>query len=175
MESQANQPASTRIKSEIRIIKDDVSLPEVNFLLDAHIKALRAINAANDQLGHLLDLSALRHLSITIFTARSAASNEVMGCAALKQISLSHGELKSMRTAEGHQRQGVAGALIRHILDEAKVRSYKRVSLETGAWEEFAAARALYAKYGFVSCGPYEGYEDATSVEMSVFMTYFIS
>lgn len=159
------------IQAEITVIQDDVSRPEVISLLEAHIAGLRAIN---NGLGHVLDLCALQHKSITVFTARSTISNELMGCAALKEISPNHGELKSMRTAEGHQRKGVAGAMIKHILTEAKARGYRRLSLETGAWEAFAAARALYAKHGFVPCDPYEGYEDAASLEMSVFMTYYI-
>jgi putative acetyltransferase len=180
MEPQSDEHALAPTKSEIVVSQDDVSRPEVITLLNAHIAALQAINnRLNNQLGleigHVLDLSALRRENITMFTARNAISNEIMGCAALKQLSTGHGELKSMRTAESHQRKGVAGALIKHLLDEAMTRGYRRLSLETGPWEEFEAARALYAKHGFVPCGPYEGYEDTTPDELSVFMTYYLS
>jgi putative acetyltransferase len=109
-----------------------------------------------------------------MFIARNAPSNELMGCAALKQISPSCAELKSMRTAAGHQRKGVAGALLMHIFSVAKVRGCEQVILETGAQVEFNAARALYARYGFVPCDNVEGYENVTA-EPSIFMTYYIN
>src|ERR1700753_789266 len=108
MEPQSDERALTYRKSGIIVVQDDLSRPDVISLFNAHIAALLAIN---NQLDHVLDLFALQHPSITIFTARSTVSNEVMGCAALKQISPSHGELKSMRTAANHQRKGVAGVL----------------------------------------------------------------
>jgi putative acetyltransferase len=47
-------------------------------------------------------------------------------------------------------------------------RGMTRLSLETGSWAYFAPARALYARHGFVECGPFEGYREDPN---SVFMT----
>ncbi len=91
-----------------------------------------------------------------------------MGCGAIKELDLRHGEIKSMRTVPSHLRQGVAAKLMRHILDEAKRRSYERLSLETGSTEPFAPARCLYASFGFTRCGPFADY---VHDPFSVFMT----
>ncbi len=73
-----------------------------------------------------------------------------------------------MRTTPAHRGRGVAGALMRRILDEAEQRGYRRLSLETGSQPEFAPARALYRRYGFDVCGPFDGYvEDPFSTFMT--------
>jgi putative acetyltransferase len=73
-----------------------------------------------------------------------------------------------MRTVRAHLRKGIARAMLAHILDEARRRSYQRVSLETGAMAGFAPAQRLYESFGFTYCGPFEGYvEDPNSVFMT--------
>jgi putative acetyltransferase len=58
--------------------------------------------------------------------------------------------------------------MLRHLIAESERRGYRRLSLETGAMEYFAPARWLYARFGFVGCGPFEGYgEDPNSVFMT--------
>ena len=92
----------------------------------------------------------------------------MLGCGALKQLDPSHGEIKSMRTASRHLRKGVANGLLAHILEEARRRAYRRISLETGSSEAFAPARTLYARQGFRPCGPFGGYvEDPFSFFMT--------
>ena len=91
-----------------------------------------------------------------------------MGCGALKQLSPDHGELKSMRTASGHLRNGVALGLLRHIESAARTTGLQRLSLETGSHAPFAAAQRLYASAGFVACGPFADY---ASDPYSLFMT----
>ena len=72
-----------------------------------------------------------------------------------------------MRTAQDHLRKGVASVLLNHIIEVAQSRGYARVSLETGSMEEFAPARALYARFGFEECGPFGAYRtDPNSVFM---------
>jgi putative acetyltransferase len=73
-----------------------------------------------------------------------------------------------MRTASRHLRRGVASRLLRHILEEAKRRSYRRLSLETGSMAAFAPARTLYTRFGFQPCGPFADYSEDPN---SVFMT----
>ena len=43
-------------------------------------------------------------------------------------------------------------------IEEARARSYRRLSLETGSGEAFEAALALYRRRGFVSGGAFGGY-----------------
>lgn len=88
-----------------------------------------------------------------------------MGCGALKELSPTHGEVKSMRTATNYLRKGVAKAILQHILTEAKERGYTKVSLETGTMDAFKPAHRLYENFGFYYCEPFASYvEDPNSV-----------
>ena len=73
-----------------------------------------------------------------------------------------------MHTAEAARGRGVGGALVSHLLEVARSRGHSRVSLETGAGEAFAPARALYARAGFTTCGPFAEYVPS---RRSVYMT----
>ena len=64
--------------------------------------------------------------------------------------------------------RGIGRAMLRHIVAEAKARGYKRLSLETGNTEPFAAALHLYASEGFQPWGPFAGYSDTP---LSSFLT----
>lgn len=82
----------------------------------------------------------------------------LMGLGALRRIDARHGEIKSMRTAPGFERRGVAKAMLAHIAGVALARRFTRLSLETGANDAFAPARALYEGAGFVPCAPFGDY-----------------
>ena len=87
---------------------------------------------------------------------------------ALKELDATHGEIKSMRTAAAYLRQGVAAALLQHILAVSQQRGYRRLSLETGSMDAFIPARTLYARFGFKLCDPFSTYiEDPYSVFMT--------
>lgn len=136
--------------------RDDLSGPEVQALLAEHVAEMHRISPPGSV--HALDLEGLRRPEITFWTAWRGAA--LLGCGALKELDPLHGEIKSMRTARDHRREGVARALLEHLLAEAEARGYARLSLETGAQEAFAPARALYAAYGFRPCPPFAHYRD---------------
>ena len=74
-----------------------------------------------------------------------------------------------MHTAEGARRRGVGGALLRHLIEVARGEGMDRLSLETGSWDYFRPARALYARHGFVDCAPFADYVlDPNSVFMTL-------
>ena len=85
----------------------------------------------------------------------------------MKDLGDSSGEIKSMRTDEQHLGKGVASHLLQHLLDEARLRNYRKLLLETGSFAEFEPARALYEKYGFVYRGPFGDYRESKN---NVFM-----
>nr|WP_233130712.1 GNAT family N-acetyltransferase [Sphingomonas jeddahensis] len=85
----------------------------------------------------------------------------MLGVAALRQLSPDHGEIKSMRTAPGNLRPGVARALLAHLLALARARGYTRVSLETGTAPMFAAANRLYEAAGFIDGPVFGGYPES--------------
>ena len=87
---------------------------------------------------------------------------------ALKHLSASHGEVKSMHVLADRRGEGLADAILGHILETAHSAGLSKVSLETGSQEAFAPARAFYIRHGFELCPPFEGYtEDPNSVFMT--------
>lgn len=148
---------------DIRI--DDLTSAAVCRLVQEHLQAM-ARHSPSESV-HALGLDALRKPDITFWSVWQDA--ELAGCGALKELDALHGEIKSMRTASAHLRKGVATALVRHILQEARRRSYRRLSLETGSMHAFAPARQLYTRFGFRPCSPFAQYvEDRHSVFMTI-------
>ena len=115
---------------------------------------------------HALDLDGLLDPALTFFIARTDGA--LVGIGALKQLDAEHAELKSMHTASEARGQGVARAMVNHLLAVARERGYRRVSLETGSTDAFEPARSLYASAGFERSGPYADYPDSPN---STFMT----
>ena len=143
---------------------DDLTGEKIIALINEHLTGMHGITPAESV--HALPLEKLRQPDITFWSVWE--QDELMGCGALKELDATHGEIKSMRTATQHLRRGVASKIIEHLLQEAKQRGYKRVSLETGTSENFLPAQKLYEKYGFIYSGPFADYKDDPN---SVFMT----
>lgn len=143
----------------MRIVLDDLSGPEIARFLGEHLAEMYATTPAESV--HALDLDALRKPEITFWTVWDG--DQLVGCGALKELDPGHAEVKSMRTQPARKRQGIASLLLRHLIAEAERKGYRRLSLETGSAEHFAPARALYSKYGFTPCPPFEGYTDDPS------------
>lgn len=142
---------------------DDLSGAEIRELLRAHRAELSAISDPCSM--HALDIEALRRPEITFWSVWE--KGVLVGCGALKELDGEHAEVKSMRTVAAHLRKGVASAVLRHMIEEARRRKYRRLSLETGAGKAFEPAHLLYAKFGFTLCGPFGDYVDDPN---SVFM-----
>lgn len=115
---------------------------------------------------HALDLDGLRAPGVTFWSVLDG--DAVVGCGAIARLDVDHAELKSMRTASGRKRSGIASLLMAHILTEATRMGFTRLSLETGAGEFFLPARKLYEKFGFGYCAPFGDYRPDPN---SVFMT----
>jgi len=153
--------------SSFNIKLDDLSGPEIAALLSEHLRHMAEVSPPESR--HALNLDGLRRPEITFWTLWSGG--ELAGCAALKELDPTHGEIKSMRTAEPHLRKGVASALLEHVISAAKCRGYTRLSLETGSMDYFEPARRLYRKSGFTPCPPFAGYsEDPNSVFMTLLL-----
>jgi putative acetyltransferase len=143
---------------------DDLSGAAIQELLREHLRSMHEHSPPESV--HALDLEALRRPEITFWTAWQG--DELLGCGALKELDSGHAEIKSMRTSMAHRRRGVAKRILLHILDEARRRSYRRLSLETGSHAPFEAARGLYESFGFIYCEPFADYvKDPYSVYMT--------
>jgi putative acetyltransferase len=129
---------------------------DVRALLDFHFAEMRGNSPP--EACHVLPTDGLAGPDITFWSVRE--NGVLLGVGALKQLSDDHGEIKSMRTAPGALGRGVGTAMLGHILAEARRRGCRKVSLETGCTEPFAAALRLYERERFVPCGPFGGYSD---------------
>jgi putative acetyltransferase len=148
----------------MKIEVDDLSGPEIRALLREHVDEMYLISPPESV--HALDLDGLRKPEITFWSVRDPET--LVGCGALKELDSLTAELKSMRTAKGATRRGVASTLLTHIIGEARKRRYERLYLETGAEDFFAPARALYFRFGFEPCEPFADYTDDPN---SVYLT----
>ncbi len=138
----------------MNVVEDDPGRGPVRELLDAHLAGMHD-NTPPESV-HALDIDGLRAAEITFWTVWDG--NELLGCGALKELDANHAEIKSMRTADEHLGKGVASRLMDKVLEVARDRGYRRLSLETGSGEPFEAAHRLYEKFGFDFCGPFADY-----------------
>lgn len=147
----------------ISVRLDDLSSDDVRTLIAEHLAGMRG----NSPPGHVhaLAIEGLRRPDVTFW---SAWQDEVLcGCGALKALSATAGEVKSMRTRAAFLRQGVGQAVLDEIIRAARVRKYSHLFLETGTGDAFAAAHAFYLRNGFSWSGPFGDYE---ATEFNVFM-----
>jgi putative acetyltransferase len=138
----------------VTIGPDDPRAPDVVALLERHLVFANEHSPPEDV--HALDVDGLLDPAVTFLSLRR--SDQLLGVGALKQLDATHGELKSMHTLAEVRGQGVARALLEHLIALARSRGYHRLSLETGSMEAFAPARSLYTTAGFTPCGPFGDY-----------------
>ena len=156
-------PSGAMSDTKRRITAGDFSDARVLGLLREHLEGMHANSPAASI--YALDLSGLQVPEIAFFCVWE--SEQLLGCGALKQLDAANGELKSMRTASAHLRKGVGALMLEHLLELARSRGYRRVSLETGSGPAFEPALTLYRRYGFVN-GPAFG--DYVASEFNQFL-----
>jgi putative acetyltransferase len=149
-----HSPRKPRDIALLEIIAGGLADPRVVDLLSIHLTTAHAQTAPGS--AHALDVSGLQAPEIAFWSAWE--QGELLAVGALKHLSPTHGEVKSMHTAEAARRRGVGSTMLRHIIDVARSRGMTRLSLETGASDYFKPAVALYRHHGFVTCAPFDGY-----------------
>lgn len=149
----------------MRIVEDDLTGPEIRALLEVHFAGMLANSPAGSC--HFLDFDGLNSADVTFWSIWDGSA--LAGCGAVKELSPTHGEIKSMRTHAEHLRKGAGAQMLEHIIRTAKSRGYERLSLETGSGDAFDAAHGLYLRYGFEYCPPFGDYvEDPFSQFMTL-------
>ncbi|MDH3658612.1 MAG: GNAT family N-acetyltransferase [Alphaproteobacteria bacterium] len=144
---------------------DDVGGAEMRELLRRHLDAMAEHSPPESR--HALDLSGLRAADVTFWSVWCEAA--LVGFGGLKELDAEHGEIKSMHVARERRGQGIAAAILEHLMQEARRRGYQRLSLETGSMAGFLPARKLYERYGFAYCEPFASYRlDPHSVFMAL-------
>ncbi len=134
--------------------------PQVTALLQASHALMEELFPPEDN--HYLSIDALCVPDIHFFIAREGGTT--LGCGSMKHMG-AYGELKSMFTSEAARGKGAASAILDHIEAHARDLDLPELKLETG--NVLHAAHKLYAKHGFVLCGPFGGYNAS---ESSIFM-----
>lgn len=123
-------------------------------LIAQHLADMRATSPPESV--HAMDHDGLRDPSVSLWVVSEGP--ELLGCGALRALSPTHGEIKAMRTVAVARGRGVGTRMLAFLLDRARDRGYRRVSLETGTHDYFAPARRLYRGHGFVECPPFADY-----------------
>jgi putative acetyltransferase len=134
--------------------------PEARALLEASHRLMQGLFPPEDHF--FLSIDDLCADDILFFVAREYDTTLGTGALALRG---EYGEVKSMFTAPFARGKGVAAMLLDRIELEARARDLGWLRLETG--NVLHEAHRLYARKGFVACGPFGDYPDAAS---SVFM-----
>lgn len=136
------------------IAVEDPRVDDVRELLERHLRFAREVTPP----GHVFALDVERSLDphVTLFGVRRDGALLAIG--ALKHLDHEHAEIKAMHTAEAARRQGIGRMMLDHLMASAAEHGYRRVSLETGTMDAFAAARDLYAAAGFRTCAPFGSY-----------------
>ena len=140
----------------MRIELDDLSSPAVHALLQEHLDNMHELSPPEQVFA--LDLSKLKSPDITFWTVWEG--DLLIGCGALNELTTDHGEIKSMRTPSKYRGRGAAKAVLARIVETAKERDYRLLSLETGSHPDFDAAQSLYKSIGFQLSGPFAGYKE---------------
>jgi N-acetylglutamate synthase and related acetyltransferases len=140
----------------MKSLENNFDHPEVNSLLTKHFIELRSVSPEGS--AHVLDIPGLKISSIKFWSLWD--NNQLIGCGALKFLSDTHGEFKSIRVADKHRKKGMGEKIISHLITEAKKIGIKKLSIETGAGEFFLPARKLFKKFGFKACKPFAHYKE---------------
>jgi putative acetyltransferase len=149
----------------MRIEVDDLSRPAIHALLNEHLANMYELSPPEQVFA--LDLSKLRSPDITFWTAWD--NDLLLGCGALKELTATHGEIKSMRTPQKLRGRGAGRAVLQRIIETSMQRRYSLLSLETGTHPAFLAAQKLYMSAGFQESGPFADYrEDPHSLFMQL-------
>ncbi len=149
----------------MKVIRGGLEDSRIQALLEHHAMTARAETAPGS--AHALDIGDLMSPGIEFWSAWEG--DTLLGVGALKRLSDTHGEIKSMHTAGLHRRSGVGTAILRHIIAAARMGGLRRLSLETGSSPYFQPALALYRRHGFAECPPFGDYiPDPNSVFMTL-------
>ena len=140
----------------MKSLENNFDHPEVNSLLTKHFIELRSVSPEGS--AHVLDIPGLKIPSIKFWSLWD--KDQLIGCGALKFLSDTHGEFKSIRVVDKHRKKGMGEKIISHLIVEAKKIGIKKLSIETGAGEFFLPARKLFMKFGFKSCKPFAHYKE---------------
>ncbi len=136
------------------IREDDLTDAQTLALLELHLRGMNDNSPPGTCFA--LDLSGLEDPAVTVWGAW--AGDRLAAIGALKMLGTDGAEVKSMRTHPDFLRRGAAAVLLDHVIEAARARGVRRLSLETGRGPAFEPALALYRRRGFADGGPFSDY-----------------
>jgi len=139
----------------MQILEDDLSRQAVRDLLAYHFEQMHENSPPG--MAYVLDVDGLKAPGISFWSVWDG--DKLLGFGAMKELSPTQGEIKSMRTHPNHLGKGVGAVMLDHIIKMARERGYKRLSLETGSTPSFVPAIALYKKRGFENGDVFADYD----------------
>lgn len=144
----------------MRVRAADPRSPEGRALLGASQALLTALYPPEDNFFLSVDELAQPHIDFWVAEDGSRA----LGCVALARFD-GYGEVKSLFVEPAARGRGVAEALMQRLEARARQGRLPWLRLETG--DTLDAAHRLYARLGFLPCGPFGDYREGAH---SVFM-----
>ncbi|KGJ02790.1 putative acetyltransferase [Paracoccus halophilus] len=155
----------TQGTGDLRIERESPLARDLSLLFERHTADMHADTPPESI--HMMPRAALAGPDIAFFVLREAG--RPLGMGAVKRIAPDHGEIKSMHILSETRGRGFSRLMLQALIDHAKNERMARLSLETGVQPTFIAARGLYARAGFVECGPFGEYgADPNSVFMTL-------
>jgi putative acetyltransferase len=146
----------------ITIAREDPRQPDV-------VKLVRDLDAMFHDLypaesNHLVDIETLAKPDIHFFVVRR--SGEAIGTGALWHRDPAYGEIKRIYVTPQARGLKLGKRILEAIEDHAREYGFAAIKLETGTLQP--EALGLFAKCGFVTCGPFADYprDDPYSVFM---------
>ena len=128
--------------------------PKIAAIIAFHLSGM-VENSPKDSV-YALNASGLSDPSVTLF---GAFQNHIcLSIGALKTLSQTEGEIKSMRTIKSALGQGLGKAILQHIIQFARNSSLTTLFLETGTGQSFEAAHHIYNAHGFKPCPGFGNY-----------------
>ena len=152
-------------QDQLRINRESPLAADLELLFQRHSADMHADTPPESI--HMLPRTALVDPAIAFFVLRDGGVPVGMG--AVKRIAPDHGEIKSMHVLTETRGRGLSRHMLEALIAHARSEGLARLSLETGVQPTFIAARGLYARAGFVECGPFGDYRpDPNSVFMTI-------
>lgn len=139
----------------VRFVAADFTDPSTLDLIDLHLEGMRRFSPPESV--HALDRSGLTAPDVDLRIGLLDGRAVVMG--AVRALPDGDVELKSMRVRPELAGKGLGRAMLEHLIDRARARGARRVSLETGSGEAFEPALGLYRARGFRDGPAFGGYQ----------------
>lgn len=148
---------------------DAASIADVRHLLERYLDWLGPLVCGSTLPGEIASLpTPYAPPDGALFVARGD-SGETLGCVGIRASEADACEIKRLYVREDARRQGIARALVRAAMDQARAMGYREMRLTTLP-DEMPGVQAMYRSLGFEDAEAYEHHGGAAAD--GVLLTY---